>query len=273
MNKGREKSELCERQLHLLGKLHTNTATDEEQNELVISLRGIVVKLAKKFAPSFPNYSREEIISEGMNALWTSCLKFDISRKAVPSTFVYSVTQNAYLKWWHRERNCHPKVLTDELDENGRRKKRPLPSVSLDQYLDEHGDIHEIAGDNNRVDTSKFAFHERVYRLYDVFCRDVVTYDVLNRLFNIKTLQGLRGRRTKQTLKNVAADARAPLSLVQDLATEVGSRLDDEDLWMIRRYEFQPPAFTEYFNVDVVNDLSTGDFDIVDLHRQLGNFT
>jgi hypothetical protein len=259
-------STLCERQRFLIERLQKNKdLTDEEGSELVVSLRGIVVDLAKKFQPSFPLESLNELISEGMYALWNSFFKYDTTR-AMPSTFCYRVVATTYMKKWHKQKNRKVKIKTSQVDENGDFIKIIMPAVSLDCYLEEHGDMTEL-GVFDDQDGTESCFREILQFIYDKCCSDIRTYEVLNCIFNSDTFEQKNSRCKRQILQSVADKVGVTCEFVGDIIEEIKENVDDSLIRMMFKYDFVRPRFEPQLNYDICeyffkNDLTDDICDI-----------
>lgn len=246
-----KKQLLAQQQKKWICDYQNGTITETDADELILSLRGIVNALSKKFLPSFPNVDINELMSDGYEALWPALKKYDVTR-ALPSTYTYNVVRTSLLKRWYKNKHTKKKMtFTDSFGQDVVRH-----DVSLDSYSDEYGDINEMGVSD---EASEFIYHETLQMLFDEYCHDTDTFKIMDCILNPEKLQEVAGRRTKQTINNIAYATSTSRDRVETVLDILGPVMNEHEIFArFSKFKYKTPVFVDVMNVDIVDIVLRG---------------
>lgn len=218
-------------QQNLITKLQDGTINDDEGNNLIESFRGITINMAKKYSPSFPGDVIDELIGEGDYALWVSLRKFNHDISAKPSTFSWRLVSTHHNKRWHHNRVRCVKTESEKIDKKtGKKEKIHIANKSLDDLIEEHGDIKELGSTLKKKATvhEELELNEQLDSLCKICENDLLVHRVLTNI--IKISSSARRRRPKEVMNQVARELGIKSEEVEDVVTLVGNYLVDGDI-------------------------------------------
>jgi hypothetical protein len=262
---------LANEQVDLIREYQQNGGLpDDKLCYLIKSLHGIARKLGEKWEPSFDMMSCEEIAAEADFATFLALNKFDTERGVCPSTFFYRVMNTHIAKKWHHDRTRCVRVDTDKKDEKtGRTLKLHLQKVSLDSYVDEHGDIDELGRVVTDVD-ERVSATEKIDRLEELCINDLTFYRVVTRIISLVS-SSVKKLRANKIVETVSYNLGISTEDVMDVVETVNACLDEDDDIMKCLCQLKHRLDNRTMHVDICDLVLGVDVgDVVDLMRWTG---
>lgn len=214
-------------QLELIFLMSCNLATEDQEDKLMRSLKGLSIEYARKFCDNSDyKLSFEDLVQIGMMSTYRAIYKFEESRKLYPSTFICHVVRNDMIKLTNKIRNKSKvklKYSKGNYQEDGKEYFKRV-ECSLDQMKvnRDNTEIDQEIDEQEEFRISDFEFNDKMKKLHNDIGKDEESRKILSYIFDSDKLNKVKASKRSDFLDNITKETGIKKSIVTKVINKTG---------------------------------------------------